>query len=164
MSLRLNIQESSLKKKRGLSFFQQKRCSDIMSDEKVGAADEKQHGRGQSFDLLDQQFRDAEAKFQAKLNGTRLAIAERGGETMFDSQQDAVTAINTSTALGVDQEHRRLIPCPQITVDALMTPASGATFQHSSIPTSLQMASKRTDNLPKHAPKEIVSALVRLNT
>lgn len=47
-----------------------------------------------------------------------------------------------------------------------MTPASGNTFLHSSIPHSLQLASsKRTDNAaPKHAPKEIVSALVRLNT
>lgn len=144
MSLRLNIQESSLKKKRGLSFFQHKRGSDIMSDDQA-AADDK-HGRGQSFDLLDQQFREAEAKFHAKLNGTRLAIAERGGETMFDAQ-DAVTAINTSTALGVNQEHRKLIPCPVITVDALETPASGATFEHSSLPHSLQLASKRTDNV-----------------
>ena len=111
MSLRLNIQESSLKKKRGLSFFQEKRGSDILSDDKYVShgADDK-HGRGQSFDLLDQQWREAEAKFQSKLNGTRLVIAERGHETMFDSQQDAVTAVNTATAIGIGQEHRKLVP------------------------------------------------------
>ena len=134
MSLKLNIQESSLKKKRGVSFFARKENDQLFFEQAS-----KTYGRatqGQNFNILEEDFRAAEDSKLINLNQK---------EAPFLINQDSnelQTAINSGSepATGLHKAN----------IDFLATPGISA------LPYKSQKQKK--------SPKEIASAMVKLNS